>query len=499
MPQTTFSRRHFFFGSLLAGAVPQAGFGSAPSLGRLGYKSPNEKLNIAGIGAGGRNYVNLVGSQAGVENIVALADADWTRGAQGFEKWPKAAKYKDFRQMLDKHGKEIDAVAIGIPDHMHAICAMACMQLGKHVYLEKPLTRTAWEASLLARAAEKYKVATQMGNQGYSHEATRVACEIIWSGEIGDVTEVHAWHGMPGWPQGMQQVPRPAAVPDTLDWDVWLGGAPWREFTAGDDEYKSWVAANEGKSFGKGGSEFGFYLPFNWRGFFDFGSGLFGDWGVHVLGPANWGLQLTPESLLSVEAVKKEGAGPFTYPLKNAVKYEFAARGKFPPVTVYWSDSVQGEGYLPPGMTSEEARRIPNTGPQVGALPRSGGRYNCIFTGSKGYLGTSGRGENVGLLPGSRWAEYKLPQPYLTRSPGADANHHAAHCRDWVRASKGGSPACSNFSVAGPFTEWLVLGAVATHFEGKLLWDPAKMEFKNNKDATRWIKPTYRKGWGIQL
>ena len=277
-----------------------------------------------------------------------------------------------------------------------------------------------------------------MGNQGYSHEATRVACEIIWSGEIGDVTEVHAWHGMPGWPQGMQQVPRPAAVPDTLDWDVWLGGAPWREFTAGDDEYKTWVAANEGKSFGKGGSEFGFYLPFNWRGFFDFGSGLFGDWGVHVLGPANWGLQLTPESLLSVEAVKKEGAGPFTYPLKNAVKYEFAARGKFPPVTVYWSDSVQGEGYLPPGMTAEEARRIPDTGPQVGALPRSGGALQLHLYGVEGLSGHGGRGENVGLLPGSRWAEYKLPQslphPLARRRT---ANHHAAHCRDWVRASQG--------------------------------------------------------------
>jgi predicted dehydrogenase len=298
----------------------------------------------------------------------------------------------------------------------------------------------------------------------------------------------------------MQKVPPPSPVPDTLDWDVWLGGAERREFTAGGEEYKTWVAANEGKRFGKGGSEFGFYLPFNWRGFFDFGSGLFGDWGVHVLGPANWGLQLSPESLVSVEAIKKEGATAFTYPLANTVKYEFAARGKFPPVTVYWSDSVQGDGFLPPGITSEQARRIPNTGPQVGAGQQPAGRYNCIFTGSKGYMGTGGRGESVGLLPGSRWAEYKLPQPYLTRSPGAGANnHHAAHCRDWVRACKGGAPACSNFSIAGPFTEWLVLGAVATHYEGKLLWDPAKLAFRNNKDATRWIKPTYRKGWGIKL
>lgn len=501
MPQNGFSRRHFFFGSLLAGAVPAAGFGSAPSLGRLGYKSPNEKLNIAAIGAGGRNFVNIAGAEAGVENVVALADADWERGAQGFKRWPKAERYKDFRRMLDKQGREIDAVAIGIPDHMHAICALACMQMGKHVYLEKPLTRTAWEARLLARAAEKYKVATQMGNQGYSHEATRVACEILWSGEIGDVTEVHAGHGLPGWPQGMKSVPRPTPVPETLDWDVWLGGAAWREFTAGDDEYKTWVAANEGKLFGKAGSEFGFYLPFNWRGFFDFGSGLFGDWGVHVLGPANWGLALSPQSLVSVEALKREGGGPFTYPLKNTVKFEFAARGGFPPVTVYWSDGGQ-EGYLPPGMTAAEAGRIPGTGPQVGPSDKraGGGRYNCIFVGTKGYLGTGGRGESVGLLPGSRWAEYKLPAPYLTRSPGTEVGgHHAAHCRDWVRACKGGAPACSNFSLAGPFTEWLVLGAVASHYEGKLLWDAEKMEFKNKPEATKWIKPTYRKGWEIRL
>ncbi len=169
------SRRHFFFGTLLAGAIPSGGFGSAQSLKAAGYKSPNEKLNIAGIGAGGRPYSDLNAAQAGQENIVALCDVDWTRGAQGFTRWPNAVKYRDFRQMLDKSGKDIDAVVIGTADHMHATCALACMESGKHVYVEKPLTRTPWEARLLAQAAEKYKVATQMGNQGYSHDATRVA------------------------------------------------------------------------------------------------------------------------------------------------------------------------------------------------------------------------------------------------------------------------------------------------------------------------------------
>ncbi len=550
------SRRYFFFGTLLAGAVPPGGYGSAQSLKALGYKSPNEKLNIAGIGAGGRPFQDLVASEAGVENVVALTDVDWVRGAQGFNRWPKAEKYKDFRQMIDRQGKQIDAVVIGTADHMHATCALHCMQAGKHVYVEKPLTRTPWEARLLTQAAEKYKVATQMGNQGYSHDATRVACEILWSGEIGEVREVHAWHGGPGWPQGMQKIPAPTPVPDTLDWDLWLGGAAFRPYTAGDDEYRAYVTSvmggrggqgrgpapdgvmpaelaagqpGRGRGTAGGGDSYGFYLPFNWRGFFDFGSGLFGDWGVHIMGPANWGLRLSPESLISVERTRAEGISPFTYPIKNAVKYEFAARGSMPPVTVYWSDSIQGDAYLPPGMTAEEARKIPGQGPQVGPAGRgglpggragdAGGRggagggapggrggqpaasgYNLIFVGSKGYLGTSGRGEGVGLLPGSRWAEYKLPNAYLQRSPGASTGDNgSAHARDWVRACKGGAPACSNFSIAGPYTEWLVLGAVATHNEGKLLWDNAKGEITNNRDANKWVKPTFRKGWELKV
>ena len=208
-----------------------------------------------------------------------------------------------------------------------------------------------------------------------------------------------------------------------------------------------------------------------------------------------------------------------SFPDGIVLKYEFAARPGMPPVTVYWSHHAGGDAYLPPGMTADEARKIPDTGPQVGpgARPAAGGRgavpataptggpprpigYNCIFVGSKGYMGTNGRGEGVGLLPGARWAEYKLPTPYLSRSPGASTgDNHAAHCRDWVRACKGGAPACSNFSIAGKYTEWLVLGAAAVHYEGKLMWDAAKGVITNNKDANRWVKPTFRKGWDIKL
>lgn len=518
------SRRHFFYGTLLAGAVPNGGFGSVASLKAMGYKSPNEKLNLAAIGAGGQPASDLRAAHAGVENVVALADVDWARGKDSFERFPKAAKFKDFREMLDKQGREIDAVVIGTPDHMHTYCAVACMQAGKHVYVEKPLTRLAGEARLLTQAAEKYKVATQMGNQGYSHDATRVACEIFWSGEIGEVKEVHAWTGRPSWPQGMKTTPTASAPPDTLDWDLWLGGATARPFTAGDEDYTSFVAARSarnrppGAPGGPGGGgrapqNFGFYLPFNWRGFYDFGSSLIGDWGVHILGPANWALQLDPRYLVSVECVKKDSLPATTFPDELTLRYDFAARPGMPPVSIYWYHHGGGDAYTPPGMAIEEARKVAGKGPQVGppqgqGRPGGGGGgrggqgsgYNSIFVGSKGYMGTSGRGEGVGLLPGSRWAEYKLPDPYLQRSPGASSgSNHSAHARDWVRACKGGAPACSNFSIAGPYTEWLVLGAAAIHYEGKLLWNNAKGEFTNNKEATKWIKPSYRKGWDVKL
>ena len=506
------SRRHFLFGTLLAGVIPRAGFGSVPSLKYLGYQSPNEKMNIAGVGAGGR-----AGSVLGAlssENIVALADVDWARAAEGFARWEKATKYKDFRQMLDKE-KGIDAVTVIVPDHMHATVALAAMERGKHVYVEKPLTRTPWEARLLTDAAVKYKVATQMGNQGYSHDATRVAAEIIWSGEIGDVTEVRSFRGRASWPQGMPALPAPEKLPETLDWDLWLGGAPMRPYTSGDAAYRQEYPNNQ----------FGFYLPFNWRGFYDFGSSLIGDWGIHQLGPANLALRLG--SPISVECLKLgEGQSPYTFPRGGvSLKWEFAARENMPPVAIYWSDT--GDLYTPDGMTVEEMRAIPGTGPQIesgaaeggrggrgappapgapaaqGATAPGGGRgrgggggqpqgsgYNTVFVGTKGFLGTGGRGESVGLLPGSRWAEYRLPPRMLTRSPG--------HQRDWVRACKGGEPACSNFSIAGPYTEWMVLGAIAARVPGKLLWDPKKMEFTNNREANRYVRPVFRKGWELK-
>ena len=260
---TSFLQALFLLRNLLAGVIPARGFGRTPSLSALGYKSPNDKLNVACVGMGTRGPQILPGA-AVTENIVALCDVDDVRAARGFQAYPNAKKYKDYRKMFEAD-KNIDAVMIATPDHTHTPVAMLAMQQGKHVYCEKPLTRTAWEARLLADAAAKYKVATQMGNQGFSHEATKTACEIVWSGDIGDVKEVHAWTGMiyggrPNIPAtGLDAVP----VPDTLDWDLWLGPAAARPFNP--------LMTNQ------------------WRALLDFSTGgSLGDWLVHVSARRTW-------------------------------------------------------------------------------------------------------------------------------------------------------------------------------------------------------------------
>src|SRR5215472_14021129 len=323
----SFSRRHFFFGSLLAGAVPARGFSSSGSLKALGYKSPNEKLNIASIGAGGKAASDIRGC-APTENIVALCDVNDNQAAGIFKQFEKATKYKDFRQMLEKEANNIDAVIVTIPDFMHATAAMHSIERGKHVYVQKPLVRTIFEARMLRDAANKYKVATQMGNQGYSNEGTRQCAEIVWSGEIGKVSEVHAWSDRPLWPQGLTEIPKEDPIPPTLDWDLWLGIAEKRPFTAGGKtEPDRW-----------GGF---FYQPFNWRGFYDFGCGALGDMACHILGAPNMALHLSKRKVIGVECTKKEGASPFMFPKGSVIRYDFAAYEDMPELSVYWYDGLK--------------------------------------------------------------------------------------------------------------------------------------------------------------
>jgi predicted dehydrogenase len=515
------SRRHFFYGALLAGAVPAGGFGSVPSLRALGYKPFYEKLNVASIGCGGQGGVDL-NDAAATENIAALCDVDEARAAAAFNRFSKVPKYKDYRAMLDKEGKNIDAVIIAVPDFMHATIALACMQRGKHVYVEKPLTRTPWEARLLLDAAAKYKVATQMGNQGFSHECNRVAAEIVWSGEIGEVREAHVATSPSTYPTELAQVPPEKEVPKTLDWGLWLASASMRPFS-------EW------------------YVPYNWRGFYDFGTGQIGNWATHTAGPVHTALQLgAPES---VECVSQIGKSKYTYPTRGVVRLDFPSRGPMPPVSVYYHESVRAsdpEAFRVPGMENEEilppsdnladkgrptatgrgpgrgpagsgGRGVPTDGPPRGAggagvlvfkgseivtsasqqAPRGGSQRGVlagngsVLIGSKGILATSNRGEGVWLLPADRWKEYKLPPQLLTRSPG--------HMLDWVRACKGGDRSCSDFSTTAPYAEWLALVCIAWRVPGKLLWDSRNTRFTNSEAANQFVRPVFRRGSELKL
>jgi hypothetical protein len=487
-----FSRRHFFYGTLLVGAVPTGGFGSTPSLTALGYKSPNEKLNIAGVGVGTRGPA-ILGGAAVSENIVALCDVDEARSARGFERYPKATKHKDYRKMFDAEAKNIDAVMVATPDHLHTPVALLAMQHGKHVYCEKPLTRTAWESQLLADAAAKYGVATQMGNQGWSHEGTKTACEIFWSGEIGEVREVHSWTGgiYGGQPKLAETGPEPQPVPATLDWDLWQGPAAPRPFNV--------LMTNQ------------------WRAFQDFSTGgSLGDWLVHNLGPAHLALQLDKASPTSVECVFVEGKNQWLWPLRAHIVFEFPARGNMPPVTVHAYQNMRGTFENPAGMApgdplfppsdnlaergrpygevrqrSATARPASPPRPPAPPDPNRAPGNGTVFVGSKGYMSTVARGEGVWLLPASRWAEYKLPPQMLTRG----VNHQ----QDWVRSCKGGAPGVSEFSVAAKYIEWLALGTIALRVPGKLMWDGKNRRFSNSDEANKHLKPYLRKGWDLKV
>ncbi|MEO8591838.1 MAG: Gfo/Idh/MocA family oxidoreductase [Candidatus Solibacter sp.] len=508
MSDTQFSRRYFFYGSLLAGAIPRGGFGSTPSLKAAGFKSVLDKLNVAGIGIGGRGGED-VSNVATSENIVALCDVNDEYAARTFNRYEKAKRYRDFRKMLDTEGSNIDAVIIGTPDHSHASIALAAMQHGKHVYCEKPLTRTVWEARLLRDAAHKYKVASQMGNQGYSHEGTRTAAEILWSGEIGAVKEVHGWTGgiyIGG--DNVQSEPPIEPVPGTLDWDLWLNTASNRPYNH--NEFRLW------------------------RSYLDFGTGgSLGDWLVHCMGPANLALKLSEVPPTSVECVEIKGVSKWTWPTNSHLKYEFPERAGMPAVTVHIHQNLRGDTPYPTGMAPDE-RLLPRgnnlaergrTAPPDPQRERSasaapgGGRAGtpgaqagrggaapaqaaavdrtkvpgngALFVGDKGHMATCDRGEGVWLLPASRWAEYKLPPQILPRS--------VSHQQDWVRACKGGQPGCSNFDIAVPYIEWLILGAVALHVPNtKLVWDAKNMRF-NNEEANKYLRPFVRKGWELKL
>ncbi|MBC7923491.1 MAG: Gfo/Idh/MocA family oxidoreductase [Ferruginibacter sp.] len=468
-------RRAFLQRSVLAAA----GWMIVPRhvLGGKGFIAPSDKLDIAAVGAGGKGMVNLSHAyKEGIDNIVVLCDVDDRQAQEARTTWPKARYYKDYRRMLDKEARKIDAVIVSTPDHMHAPIALAAMQLGKHVYVEKPLTYTISEARQLTEAAKKYKIVTQMGNQGSSGDDTRMIETWVQKGLIGDVHTVQCWTNRPVWPQGIPTPKEKQPVPAEVDWNQWLGVAPFREYHEA-------------------------YMPFRWRGWWDFGTGALGDMGCHIMDVPFRALKLGyPESVeCSVGSVYqdffKEAYLPDSCPPSSVVHLKFPARGNQPAVDFTWSD-----GGIQPKRPDELLPDEP-LGDENGGM---------ILAGTKGKIMAGMWGRKPTLLPTSRMAETTLPAAVLPSVEGGSEGHQ----QQWAKACKQGKGAytSSPFEVAGPLTETVIMGNLAVRsynyrqptadgqgfvYPGrkKLLWDGPNTKITNFDEANQFVKRTYRTGW----
>lgn len=388
---TTKSRRDFIKNT----AAATAGISIIPNfaVAGLGYKAPSDKLNIVGVGVGGKGHPNLLGMNT--ENIIGLCDVDWRYSERCFNEFPKAKRYWDWRKMFDELGDSVDGVMVATADHTHAIVAATALTMDKHVYCQKPLTHSIYESRLLTKLAEKHKVATQMGNQGNSGHGVREVCEWIWNDEIGEIKEVHAWTDRPIWPQGLERPVQAMTTPDTLDWDKFIGPAPMRPFHE-------------------------VYTPWNWRGWWDFGTGAFGDMACHVLDPVYQSLKLGyPEKVKgSSTAINTESP-----PQAETVEFVFPARDKYkkvdmPRVKVYWYDG---------GLLPNVSDLVPE-----GENLMEDGLGGCLFVGTKDTLICGCGGFNARLGSGRR----PKVSPYLRRIEGAVGYVDGPHEQDWIRACK---------------------------------------------------------------
>jgi predicted dehydrogenase len=439
MPNSTLSRRDFLrFSTLATGALISTG----PFIVR--GQNLNNKLNIACIGVEGKGASDLDGVAQG-NNIVGLCDIDDNRLASAAKKHPNAKKFNDYRKMLEEL-KEIDAVTVSTPDHHHAPAALRAIKLGKHVYCQKPLTHSVYEARTLTEAARKHKVATLMGNQGHSSDGVRSLCELIWSGALGQVTEVHCWTDRPIWPQGMKQRPPTQPVPESVHWDLFLGPAPERPY------------AKE-------------YQPFNWRGWWDYGTGALGDMACHIMDPARWSLKLGhPDSVAAEQEGNTEESGPNW----SIITYMFPKRGDMGPVKLIWYDGKKKPSHELFGVGADA--KLPDNG--------------SLFIGSKGKILVETYGGNPKPTPDSQLKELPKIEKSLPRSPG--------HYQEFIMACKGQkTPGMADFDYAGPFTEMVLLGNLAVRTGKKIEWDGPKMRAKNVKEAAQYVKSQYRKGWEV--
>ena len=415
-----------------------------------GKLSPNQKLNIAAIGGGGKGLSDVMACSSHGENIVAIADVDWVRAGEAFYKLPNAKQFKDYREMLEKM-PEIDACTVSTPDHTHAPAAYTAMKHGKHVYVQKPMTHTVAEARLLTITAREMKVCTQMGNQGHCGNGVRDLCEMVWSGAIGQVKEAHIWTSRPDWPQGVAKPLDEMPVPETMDWDLWIGSAPMRAYNAE-------------------------YAPFKWRGWWDFGSGALGDMACHIMDPTFWALKLVEASDYTVEVVAQSEKNSQTGPLASLIKYSFPARGDMGPVEVFWYD-----GDLKP-------KRPESAGPDE---KLGDGNNGSFLVGDKGILTAGEYGGEARLVPSEMMKDYKKPDQTIKRITDEDPY------LNWIEACKGGDPAASNFDYSGPFTEMVAFGNLALKTEKKMHWDNKQGMVTNVPNPKEFVSKEYRKGWEL--
>lgn len=453
--ENTISRRRFLSGAAAVAAtvtvVPRH------VLGGPGYKAPSDTLNIACIGVGGKGFSDTLGVSG--ENIVALCDVDEARMAEFRERnadrpevlawFDKAKKYQDYRRMLEENKKTIDAVTVSVPDHSHAAAAMMAVRMGKHAFVQKPLTHTVHEARELARAAKKAGTVTQMGNQGHAGEGARLVNEWVADGAIGAVTEVHCWTNRPVWPQGVEAPTETPSVPPTLDWNLWIGPMKWRPYHPA-------------------------FSHFVWRGWYDFGTGVVGDMGAHIMDIPYWALDLEyPDTVQAVSTRLYEES----YPLASIITYTFPERNGHPPVTLKWYDG----GMMPDRPEAMEPGRM--MGDSEGGV---------LMIGDKGMLMCGCYGRSPRLVPETAMQAYAKPERTIPRSPGIQ--------EEWIEAIKKGGKSTTDFSYSAPLTETMLLGNIAIRMKEKntiLEWDGKKGEITNLPEANEFLHIPYREGWTL--
>jgi len=469
-PQGGFTRRQFLYTSALFGAAALAGCATAAPR----KLSANEKLNIGVVGAGGKGSSDT--DHCASENIVALSDVDMGTLTKRKEKYPNARIYQDWREMLKKE-TTLDAVIVSTPDHQHALIAATAIRMGKHVYCQKPLVQTISEARLLRKLAKQFGVVTQMGNQGSAEDGLRRAVEVVQAGLIGPVREVYVWSNRPVWPQGMPRPEGSDPVPATLDWDLWLGPAPFRPFKK---------AA---------------YHTFKWRGWQDFGTGALGDMACHTANMPFRALKLgyPTEVEAWTSSINKE-----SYPLKSKIRFQFPARGNLVPVTFWWFDGGNPKPdnpYVHDGNNKPPTTVTADVEAMMGSVPGSG----CILVGDKGKIfSPDDYGANFFVkltddkefVPSKNSAAVKaIPQtiPRNAFQGDADKRQHL----EWIAGCKGGPTPYSNFDVAAYLTEIILLGCVAMQVGKKLEWDGPNMRATNAPEAAQYITRSNRKGWAL--